>query len=133
MRRFRSSTVKVSSPQGALAWLLAGLVFTLSLLSASPDLHAKLHAHDHDEIGEHSHDSASGHRHADHVHSQAEDNDDGCAIVLFGNGVTTPLALPQIVAPAAAWSVTLAPAPDELLLSAPRYLSQPGRGPPANV
>lgn len=95
--------------RGALAWLLAGLVLTLSLLTASPALHERLHSHD---------------------HAVAHGDDDGCAITLFGHGVTTPPALPRIEAPAVRWIAATSPAHEELLLASVPDLHPPGRGPP---
>jgi hypothetical protein len=105
----------VSRLQGALAWMLAGLVFALGLLTVSPTLHAHLHG----ETSDH-------HRHATaHPH-----DDSGCAVTLFQQGVTPPLDLPRLDIPRETWIATLPPAPDTPIPAAPSYLLQPARGPP---
>lgn len=92
----------------AFAWVLAGLVLALSLLTAAPALHEHLHADD---------------------HAVAHD-DSGCAVTLFGQGVTTPLALPQVEAPDIRPADPTFPAQTELFLTATPDLHPPGRGPP---
>ena len=82
------------------------LVFALGLLAASPTLHEQLH------------------------HDAAGSAEDGCAIVLFANGVPAPLvlnlALPLLLERG---EPGFRGAP-ELMLDSPRYRLQPGRGPP---
>ena len=99
---------------GVLAWFLAGLVFTLGLLTVSPALHAYLHG----EPSAHHHGAPQTH------------DDSGCAVTLFQHGVTTPLELPRLDTPHTIRVVTLPSARDTLLLSAPRHLLRPARGPP---
>jgi hypothetical protein len=91
---------------GVVVWLLVALVFGLGLLSVSPNAHAHLHA--------------------DHAHDEA-----ACAVTLFQQGITTPLAFPQVGTPGnRVWIATLFPAREALALSAPRHLFQLARGPP---
>jgi hypothetical protein len=90
-----------------LAALCAALVFALGLFSASPLLHQQLH---------HGADSAP---------------DDSCAIVLFANGVSVPLALTAPPPPSADWQEFYPAVTTEIFLDSPRYLLQPERGPPA--
>ena len=104
----RSTQPSARRAQDALAWLLVGLVLTLSVLTADPSLHERLHSHDH----------AVAH------------GDDGCAITLFGHGVTTPPALPRIETPEIRWIAATSPAHEELLLASVPDLHPPGRGPP---
>lgn len=82
----------------------AALVFALGLLAASPELHSLLHD---------------------------TDGDDGCAIVLFANGVSEPLAALAVTPPAAEWREQPRAIAPEIFLTAPRYLRQPERGPPS--
>ena len=89
-----------------LAGFCALLVFTLGLFAASPLLHEQLH-------------------HAtDHA-------DDGCAIVLFANGVAVPLAVPVLPPPSTGWRGQPYLVTAEVSGNSPRYLQLPGRGPPA--
>ncbi|OHE78245.1 MAG: hypothetical protein A3G75_03275 [Verrucomicrobia bacterium RIFCSPLOWO2_12_FULL_64_8] len=92
--------------QSLLAAVFAALVWLLGCFVASPGLHARLHA-----------DAAQ----SDHV----------CAIVSFAHGMTSPAA--PIGLSAAVLGVIDAPIPPHIehFLSAPRYLLQPSRGPPA--
>ena len=106
----------ISRMQSVLAWFLMGLVFTLSLLTASPEIHAYLHG--------------ESRAHSDDAVPQAHD-DHSCAVTLFQQGVTTPLDLPRVDTPRnTLWIATLPPARDTLALSAPRHLLRPARGPP---
>ena len=76
------------------------------MFAASPRLHELLHQHNQSSV------------------------DDGCAIALFANGVSVPLAM--IIAPPAPaeWREPNSVGSTELLLDSPRYLLQPERGPP---
>ena len=119
MSSARSRQTSISRPQSTLAWLLAALIFALGLLAASPATHAHLHASPDSEQGTH-----------DHAVPHATD-DSGCAVVLFAQGVSLPLDLPGVSAPRALVLTEFAlVSRDELLLTPPRHLHQPGRGPP---
>jgi len=114
--------------RGALAGLLALLVFTLGLLAVSPEAHALLHSGAHSGAAlslTHAHpaDASAHDPHATH-------DDLGCAVTLFSHGVTTPLALPHLDAPRITLLATLAGAPDTFHPSAPPHRLQPARGPP---
>ena len=91
----------------ALAAGSAAMVFALGVFAASPALHEQLH------VGS---DSAL---------------DDGCAIVLFANGVSMPLAMTAPPPPVATWCQQPPVSAPEVLVESPRYLLQPERGPPA--
>ena len=82
------------------------LVFCLGLLAASPVLHDRLH------------------------HAQAPTADDGCAVVLFANGVSVPLVQIELPPAPAEWRKHDYLGATELLLDSPRYLLQPVCGPP---
>jgi len=83
------------------------LVLALGLFAASPVLHDQLHQ------------------------NIPPSPDDGCAIVLFANGVSVPLAAIAAPPAPAEWRAQVYPVAAELLLESPRYRLQPGRGPPA--
>lgn len=95
---------------GSLRRLLAAggiaRVFALGLFAASPSLHALLHQHD---------------------QAPAED---GCAVVLFASGVSAPPALVAVPPVAAEWQEQSFADATNWFVDSPRYLLQPGRGPP---
>ena len=84
----------------------AALVFALGVFAASPELHSRLHVHD------------------------GVPADDGCAVVLFANGVSAPLAAIAIAPPPVEWREQPRAQTAEIFLASPRYLRQPERGPP---
>jgi len=89
----------------AVAALL--LVLALTVLAASPDLHARLHAGDSDAVA----------------------HETGCAVTLFAQGVEPLLALVLLLAPLVR-VIVAPPAARELFLVRPRFLRIPERGPP---
>lgn len=102
-------TASSALPRPALRWvavLCGALVWVLSLLAASQQLHLSLH----DDAG-----------HADHV----------CAVTLFSHGTDNPEAATVFVAePAITLLARVMPA-DPLRVESPADWLQPGRGPPA--
>ena len=96
----------VSSPCRAMAAGCAALVFALGLLAASPHFHEQLHHHSDPSL------------------------DDGCAIVLFANGVAVPVSVTALPPTATGWLESPRANSTEILLDSPRYLFQPERGPP---
>ena len=84
----------------------AALIFALSVIAASPALHAWLHG------------------------QATLPTDDNCAVVLFAGGVLVPLAAMAIAPPAMVWREMGHAATGEIFLVSPRYLRQPERGPP---
>jgi hypothetical protein len=82
------------------------LVLALTVLAASPSLHAWLHG------------------------EKQLDADDDCAVVLFAQGVTPVLAAALAIVIALRLLAEEPPAPRRLLLEAPRFQSPPGCGPP---
>ena len=107
-----------SLPHRLLAATVAALVLLLTVLSVSPQLHADLHACGHDHG--HPHESPAGN----------PDSDDGCVVTLFGQGITAGPAPVSLATPAAALVAPIFFRPYEVAVSPPRYLHQPGRGPP---
>jgi hypothetical protein len=92
-----------------LAGGLAGLIFALAMFAASPVAHDLLHKKD------------------------APQADDRCAVVLFAGGVSMPLGVIAVAAPAIEWRVAPVVAAAEIFVSSPRYLRQPERGPPVGT
>ena len=84
------------------------LVLALTVLAVSPSLHAWLHG------------------------EKQLDADDGCAVVLFVQGVTAGLAAIVAVVGALRVLAEELPAPRQLLLGAPRFQFPPGCGPPSD-
>lgn len=98
----------------------AALVFALTIFAASPVAHAWLH---HGDLGH------------DHVASESaapSTEVDGCAVVLFANGVSLPVAPLAVLPPTAVPSLGPRLTGADLFLLSPRYLRQPERGPPAS-
>jgi hypothetical protein len=83
----------------------AALVLALAVFAASPMLHGWLHG------------NGGG-------------SDDDCAVVLFSNGVSAPLGVIAVAPPAAEWRTQPRAVAKEVLLTPPRFLHQPERGPP---
>jgi hypothetical protein len=84
------------------------LVLLLTVLAACPQLHAWLHG------------------------EKQVDADDHCAVVLFAQGVTSVLAAALALVIALRVMAEVLPAPQSLLLEAPRFQLPPGCGPPSN-
>lgn len=97
-------------PTGFLRRLVATgsavVVLALTIFASSSELHGRLHSTDH----------ASG--------------DDGCAVVLFANGVSLPLGAITAPPPPSGWREQPVVPAGEIFLTTPRYLRQPERGPP---
>ena len=103
------------------AMISVALVLMLAVFSASPALHAWLHAHDGTQpaaVGGHNK-SAPGH-----------DDDDGCAITLFASGVTTALVAVMALIVALRLLNFVAPAEARVSRQVPRYWLPPLCGPP---
>jgi hypothetical protein len=93
----------------------AALVLALAIFAASPDLHGRLHGHDHCPVHEKNADDS-----ADHT----------CAITLFAGGLPVPHAALDLAPGAAAWHAQPPAVAERIFLTTPRYLRQPERGPP---
>ncbi|MFM8618059.1 MAG: hypothetical protein ACKOE8_04945 [Opitutaceae bacterium] len=106
--------------------LLAGagvlLVLALSVLAASPAAPAWAPARA---------DACAAHAHP--PSSQNTDDDSGCAVVLFASGLDVPAEPGALLPPASVIGGVLPVTAAELLLSRPRYLRLPERGPPGPV
>ncbi len=84
----------------------AAVVFALGVFASSPVLHDQLHHHD------------------------AGTGDDGCVIILFAQGIVSPLAVASVPPPTDTWERERAMRLVEIFVSSPRYRWQPERGPP---
>lgn len=105
------------------------LVFGLGLMAVNPALHDLAHGHAHEPAPT---GCGCGHHHGVDPNAAGDpaDAEHSCAVVLFAQGITFAI---ETVAPAsrpAVWHETVFAAVEETLLTAPRYLLQPGRGPP---
>jgi len=104
--------------------LLAGagvlLVLVLTVLAASPAAHAWAHGRA-DRCTSHEHPAATG------------DDDSGCAVVLFASSLEIPAEPDALVPPVSVAGGVLPVTAAEPLLSRPRYLRLPERGPPGPV
>ena len=93
-------------------WVFAlgsvALVLLLSILANNPALHRLFHA-DHD-LG----------------------TDDSCAVVLFAQGVSAPLDTAVLAGSPTEWVAGNRTEVLEIVLTSPRYLHQPERGPPVS-
>ena len=81
---FSFNTARPSLGQRLTASLAVAIVLALTVLAASPQLHAKMH-----EMGPKT-EHASGHA---HVPGTPDLDDDDCAVVLFSQGVLLAVAL----------------------------------------
>jgi hypothetical protein len=97
------------------------LVLILSVLAASPDLHERVHGLDPAHASSSSHAVPSG---------QVADQEDGCIVTLFSQGVVLPLALFLLVLCARTRFQRAFGAPERVVPDAPRYLRLPTQAPP---
>jgi hypothetical protein len=93
------------------------LVLALAVLAASPDLHERLHGHDLHPA------SASG-------HPAAADDEDGCVVTLFAQGIILALALLALAFTGQVVRLADLPAVDRVLPESPQYLFLPTQAPP---
>jgi hypothetical protein len=104
----------------AVAALGAVLVLVLSILAASPDLHERLHGMGGAPTPA-NHPSPTG---------QTSDQEDGCIVTLFAQGIVVPLAFFFLALCAWTQPVRAFAAPDRIVPEAPRYLRLPTQAPP---
>lgn len=111
----------------AVAVLAAGLILSLAVLAASPELHERLHGHT--TLGAAPAQHATGHE----TGGAAADDEDGCIVTLFAQGVVMAVAL---LAPAVAFLILRAGnflCVDRVAPQFPFYLRLPAQGPPAGL
>jgi hypothetical protein len=83
------------------------LVLALAVFTVSPELHDALHE------------------------GNSPAATEGCAIDLFASGVSVPLGTVTSLPPLPAWQESVVWAAEEILLTPPRFLRRPERGPPS--
>jgi hypothetical protein len=96
------------------------LVFALTILAASPELHGWLHGH---EPG-----AAAVAHHGGH--GQIPDDDDGCVVTLFSQGLVLPLALLALAFTGRTLRLLDLALCDRVIPESPRYLRLPAQAPP---
>lgn len=104
----------------ALAGIL--LVLALTVLAASPDLHERLHARE-----------AAASSPAHHPDSVGQDDDDGCVVTLFAQGLILALALFVLAYMGQLLRLPDLPVFDRILPESPSFLLQPTQGPPRRL
>jgi hypothetical protein len=107
----------------AVASLAAALVLVLTVLAASPELHESLHGRGPCGAG-------AAHHEGVPPGGQAADDEDGCVVTLFAQGLVLALALavPRPAGPAPR-PANLDPG-DRMVPASPRYLRLPSQAPP---
>ena len=108
MSTLRRPWLLAETPRRLLAAGGIALVLLLSVLAVNPELHRFIHG-----------DADAGH-------------EDGCAVVLFAHGVSTPFDSAVLAVTPAQWIALSRPESVEIFLTSPRYLHQPERGPPVS-
>jgi hypothetical protein len=99
------------------------LVLVLTVLASSPELHERLHGH---------HEAALGAAHQDGVPADAAkpDNDDGCIVTLFAQGIVLALAVVVLAFTGRTLRASSFALFDRVIPEAPRYLHLPTQAPP---
>jgi hypothetical protein len=112
-----------SLPARLTAALSVALVLVLMVLSSSPELHERLHGH-------HPGAAAAEHHGGIPAHGTAADNDDGCIVTLFAQGVVLALALVALAFTGQKLRAERFAVFDRVIPEAPRYLHLPTQAPP---
>jgi hypothetical protein len=110
----------------AVASFAAILVLVLAVLAASPELHERLHGCGPVSAGETHH---SGARPAKGL----PDDDDGCVVTLFAQGVVLPLAILALAFVGRVLRLIEFLADDRFSVVAPRFLLLPSQAPPLGL
>jgi hypothetical protein len=111
----------------AVASLAVALVLALTILSASPDLHARLHGNGPGAAGAAHHDLGRTDG------GQAADDEDGCVVTLFAQGVVLALALLVLALAGRTLRLTAFGPGERVIPAAPRYLRLPTQAPPVGL
>ena len=109
------------------ALLAIVLVLALSVLAASPELHDRLHGRG---------PSAAGAVHGDGApasHPQDSQDDDGCVVTLFSQGVVLALAVAALPFTGEVLRLSDFELVDRIIPEAPRYLLLPTQAPPLGL
>ena len=105
----------------ATALLSVVMVMMLAVLSASPNLHAWLHSHD----GTSQHGQSGG-----HDQKAPDQDDDGCAVVMFANGVIAASLAIVVIAGVLRFINLVVRVEADVRRQSPRYWLPPLCGPP---
>jgi hypothetical protein len=99
------------------------LVLALTVLASSPELHERLHGH---------HPGAASAAHQDGIPADGAkaDNDDGCIVTLFAQGVVLALALVALAFTGQRLHAESFELFERVVPEAPRYLHLPTQAPP---
>jgi len=110
-----------------LASLAAALVAVLTILTASPELHERLHGRGPGAAG-------IGHQDAGPCRAgQPGDDEDGCVVTLFAQGLVPPLALLALASMGQTLRLLDFTLRDRVAPAAPRYLRLPSQAPPVGL
>jgi hypothetical protein len=104
----------------AAALLAVFLVLVLTVLAASPELHERMHGH---MAGTPVHG-------ASHAGTAAPDDDDGCVVTLFAQGIVVALALFALAFTGQRLRMADFAVFDRIPPAAPSYLFRPTQAPP---
>jgi hypothetical protein len=105
------------------AALSVALVLILTVLSSSPELHERLHGHHPEAAGAAQHDGIP-------ANGAKTDNDDGCVVTLFAQGVVLALALLALAFTGQTLRSEVFAVFDRVIPESPRYLHLPTQAPP---
>ena len=110
-----------------VASLSAATVLVLAVLAASPELHERLHGHGPgaEKPAQHQGGHSGG--------AQAMDDEDGCVVTLFSQGVILALALLVSAAVGRALRLPDLDPFEREFQAAPRYLRLPTQAPPVGL
>ncbi|HEY5228311.1 MAG TPA: hypothetical protein VIJ19_07195 [Opitutaceae bacterium] len=98
------------------------LVLALTVLASSPDLHERLHARD-----------AATPATSHHAGATALDDDDGCVVTLFAQGIILALALFALAFTGQVLRLADFTVFDRISPESPSYLLQPTQAPPLGL
>lgn len=110
-----------------VASLAVALVLVLTVLAASPELHERLHGHVPGAAG------GAGHAGSHSNGLPAGDDEDGCVVTLFAQGLVLPLSLAVVVLAGQTLRLARIDPFDRVAPAAPRYLRLPTQAPPAGL
>jgi hypothetical protein len=102
------------------------LVLVLTVLAASPELHERLHGHGPDS-------AASTHHSGARPAQGLLDDDDGCVVTLFAQGIVLPLAILALAFAGRVLRLINTCADDRFSAVAARFLLLPSQAPPLGL
>jgi hypothetical protein len=120
---FREMHNRPTLPARLIAGLAIVLVMALTVLASSPELHERLHGHNTAAAGVSHHDGIP-------VPGSKADDDDGCIVTLFAQGVVLALALFALAFTGQTLRAQGFVVFDRVIPEAPRYLHLPTQAPP---